>query len=45
MSKLYASAYLDHLTRERRPPNTVAAARRVLRSLPDPDTATREVKT
>ena len=25
--------------------NTIAAARRVLRSLPNPDTATREVKT
>lgn len=29
----------------RRPANTVAAARRVMRSLPNPDTATREVKT
>ena len=45
MSKSYARAYLEHLTQERRPPNTVAAARRVLRSLPNPDTATREVKT
>ncbi len=37
-----ATAYVDHLTHERRPANTVAAARRVLRSLPNPDTATRE---
>lgn len=42
MSKSYASAYLEHLTQERRPANTIAAARRVLRSLPDADTATRE---
>jgi len=35
MSKSYASAYLEHLTQERRPVNTIAAARRVLRSLPD----------
>ena len=34
--------WLAHLTRERRPANTVAAARRVLRSLPSADTATRE---
>ena len=42
MSKSYASAYIAHLTQERRPPNTIAATRRVLRSLPDADTATRE---
>ena len=42
MSTSHATAYVDHLTRERRPPNTIAAARRVLRSLPDADTATRE---
>ena len=34
--------WIAHLTRERRPANTIAAARRVLRSLPNPDTATRE---
>ena len=34
--------WIAHLTQERRPANTVAAARRVLRSLPDADTATRE---
>ena len=45
MHASHATAYIDHLTRERRPPNTIAAARRVLRSLPNPDTATREVKT
>lgn len=45
MTTPHATAYLEHLTRERRPPNTIAAARRVLRSLPNPDTATREVKT
>lgn len=37
--------WVTHLARERRPANTVAAARRVMRSLPNPDTATREVKT
>ena len=42
MTTPHATAYIDHLTRERRPPNTIAAARRVLRSLPDADTATRE---
>jgi integrase/recombinase XerD len=34
--------WLEHLTRERRPPNTIAAARRVMRSLPNASTATRE---
>ncbi len=42
MTTPHATAYLEHLTRERRPPNTVAAARRVMRSLPHADTATRE---
>ncbi len=42
MTTPHATAYIDHLARERRPPNTIAAARRVLRSLPNPDTATRE---
>jgi len=35
MTTPHARAYVDHLTHERRPANTVAAARRVLRSLPD----------
>lgn len=30
--------WIAHLTQERRPANTVAAARRVLRSLPSADT-------
>jgi integrase len=34
--------WITHLTRERRPANTVAAARRVMRSLPTASTATRE---
>ena len=34
--------WLEHLTRERRPTNTIAAARRVMRSLPNASTATRE---
>ena len=34
--------WVTHLARERRPANTVAAARRVMRSLPHADTATRE---
>ena len=34
--------YLDHLRAERQPPNTIAARARVLRSLPNADTATRE---
>ena len=39
---MIADPWIAHLTRERRPANTVAAARRVLRSLPSADTATRE---
>ena len=40
-----AATWLDHQRAEGITPNTVAAARRVMRSLPHPDTATREVKT
>lgn len=36
------AAWLEHLTTERRPPNTIAAAARVARSLPTAATATRE---
>ena len=39
---MIADPWIAHLTRERRPANTIAAARRVLRSLPHADTATRE---
>jgi integrase len=37
-----ADEWLEHLTRERRPPNTIRAAQRVMRSLPNASTATRE---
>lgn len=37
-----ADAHLDHLRAERQPPNTIAARARVLRSVGNPDTATRE---
>ena len=37
-----SAAYLDHCAAERVTPNTIAARRRVLRSLPDAGTATRE---
>lgn len=37
-----AEAWLQHLETERQPANTIAAARRVLRSLPNASTATRE---
>ena len=40
--ELASDEWLEHLTRERRPPNTIAAARRVMRSLPNASTATRE---